>query len=60
MHWIEGGETDVGNLVLLCRRHHRLVHEGGWQLIKTDDGELVTVAPVTRFGLQPAQDPPDG
>ena len=51
VHWIEGGETDVGNLVLLCRRHHRLVHEGGWQLIKRDDGELVTIAPTVRFGL---------
>ena len=49
--WIEVGETDLGNLVLLCRRHHRLVHEGGWQLIKTDDGELLSVAPTTTFGL---------
>jgi hypothetical protein len=31
-HWARGGETAVANLVLLCRRHHRLVHEGGFSV----------------------------
>jgi Domain of unknown function (DUF222)/HNH endonuclease len=28
VHWAHGGETDKHNLILLCRHHHRLVHEG--------------------------------
>jgi hypothetical protein len=51
VHWINGGPTDLENLVLLCRRHHRMVHEGEWQLIKTDEGELVPIAPTVMFGL---------
>jgi hypothetical protein len=31
-HWSHGGRTILGNLVLLCRRHHRLVHEGGYRV----------------------------
>ena len=57
VHWISGGETNLGNLVLLCRRHHRMVHEGGWQLIKTEDGEITTVAPTITFGLPRGPDP---
>ena len=30
-HWAQGGPTDLGNLVLLCHAHHRLLHEGGWR-----------------------------
>jgi hypothetical protein len=33
-HWSRGGPSDLPNLVLLCHYHHRLVHEGGWQVIK--------------------------
>jgi 5-methylcytosine-specific restriction endonuclease McrA len=31
-HWVRGGETSLDNLVLLCRRHHRFVHEGGYSV----------------------------
>jgi hypothetical protein len=31
-HWARGGPTRIDNLLLLCRRHHRLVHEGGYQV----------------------------
>ena len=51
LSWIEGGPTDLDNLVLLCRRHHRMVHEGGWQLIKIGSDEVVTIAPTVTFGL---------
>ena len=27
-HWADGGETGLGNLVLLCRPHHRAIHRG--------------------------------
>jgi len=31
-HWADGGETSLGNLLLLCSHHHRLVHEEGWKI----------------------------
>jgi hypothetical protein len=37
-HWSRGGETNLENLVLLCRRHHRLVHEHGYTLQTAADG----------------------
>jgi hypothetical protein len=44
-HWIHGGPTVLWNLVLLCGRHHRLVHEGGWKLEGDVRVELVAVPP---------------
>jgi hypothetical protein len=33
-HWTTGGSTNRDNLILLCTRHHRLVHEGGYTVDK--------------------------
>ncbi|HEY1420842.1 MAG TPA: DUF222 domain-containing protein [Candidatus Dormibacteraeota bacterium] len=51
VHWVHGGSTDLGNLVLLCHRHHWMVHEGGWQLVKSEAGPMLTIPPTTDFGL---------
>ena len=32
VHWADGGPTSLDNLVLLCRHHHRTLHQGLWQL----------------------------
>jgi hypothetical protein len=39
-HWADGGETSLDNLVMLCRHHHHLVHEGGFDCEKSIDGEI--------------------
>ena len=39
-HWAQGGPTTLSNLAVLCRRHHRAVHEEGYQLDRQPDGEL--------------------
>jgi hypothetical protein len=36
-HWIDGGTTDLVNLVLLCRHHHRTVHHNGWDIVVGED-----------------------
>jgi Domain of unknown function (DUF222)/HNH endonuclease len=45
IHWLDGGPTDLANLALLCRSHHRAVHEGGWQLARGPDGRLTATPP---------------
>ena len=44
--WKDGGRTDLGKLVPLCYHHHRLVHEGGWQVVKA--GERLEFIPPDR------------
>jgi len=50
VHWIHGGSTDLPNLALLCYRHHWMVHEGGWQLVRQDGGRMCTIPPTVTFG----------
>jgi hypothetical protein len=54
-HWADGGKTSLDNLILLCRKHHRLLHEGGCTLEYDPDGDVrfrnrhgVVIAPVPR------------
>ena len=38
-HWSDGGATRLDNLVLLCRRHHRTLHEEGFSVTLSHDGD---------------------
>jgi hypothetical protein len=49
VHWGQGGTTDVANLVLLCYRHHWMIHEGGWQLVRDESGRMLAIAPTPIF-----------
>jgi hypothetical protein len=49
VHWTNGGPTDLSNLVLLCYRHHWMVHEGEWQIVRADDGRMLAIPPITPF-----------
>jgi hypothetical protein len=56
VHWIHGGTSDLDNLILLCHRHHWMVHEGGWQIVRGANGQIFTIPPVVTFGA-PAHGP---
>jgi hypothetical protein len=57
-NWADGGKTSQDNPVLLCRNHHRLVHEGGFGVqtgedntisFTAPDGQIIPAGSETRF-----------
>ena len=57
-HWLHGGPTDLANLALLCRAHHRAVHEGGWQLTTRSRWPADRHATVSATSQRPATSQP--
>lgn len=54
-HWADGGPTRLDNLTLLCRRHHRGVHEGRFTIVQGHDGTPVFYrSDGTRVEIAPA------
>jgi hypothetical protein len=60
VHWQDGGETTLENCLLLCRLHHRAVHEGGvtvcldvnaQAVFFTPKGKALAAAPPRRLSL---------
>jgi hypothetical protein len=47
-HWAHGGETNQENLITLCGRHHRAVHELGWKMEGNADGLMTFTSPTGR------------
>jgi hypothetical protein len=45
IYWSHGGATDLDNLVLLCSRHHTLVHQLGFSLVLKPDRKLTVTTP---------------
>ncbi len=48
-HWADGGDTAVENLLLLCRHHHRRVHEDGWRVELEPNGDVSFYRPDGRL-----------
>jgi hypothetical protein len=59
-HWAAGGPTTLSNLALLCRRHHRAVHEEGYRVERLPDGALRFRRPTGLvIDVPPSHDLPD-
>jgi hypothetical protein len=58
VHWADGGETSLKNTTLLCRAHHRRVHEGGWRVYSDKDGRQVVFFTPRGKALAAAPPPP--
>lgn len=66
VHWTDGGETELDNLISLCGFHHSRLHEGGFGIeivegaaVWTDpDGMPLTIEPLVGDLAQLAADHP--
>jgi hypothetical protein len=47
--WSQGGASDLDNALLLCRHHHRLVHEGGWRIVGPNGSHSVSATDPVVF-----------
>lgn len=63
VHWTKGGgETSLTNLLLLCKRHHRMVHEGGYTMSRARNGTWTFTRPngsVVEVPERPPSSPED-
>ncbi|MFN2526896.1 MAG: HNH endonuclease signature motif containing protein [Actinomycetota bacterium] len=46
IHWVKDGKTEPANLMLVCRFHHRLLHEGRFSVERMPNGELIYRRPT--------------
>jgi hypothetical protein len=53
--WDAGGKTNLENLGLLCRRHHRMKTHGRWGLVSHEDGSCEWTSPVGKTYFVPAR-----
>ncbi len=57
-HWADGGEPSLRNTLLLCRRHHRAVHEGRVKVSLNSDGTVLFFTPKGKMLVDaPPQSP---
>ncbi|WP_274535270.1 HNH endonuclease signature motif containing protein [Pseudofrankia asymbiotica] len=47
VHWLSGGETNVGNTMLLCPYHHRVIHRDEWKVLMGVDGHPYFIPPYS-------------
>jgi len=60
-HWINGGRTDLGNLISLCPYHHKLVHDRGYHIAASPPGGFAFYRPDgAPLPASPALPPPEG
>jgi hypothetical protein len=59
-HWADGGETSLDNTLLLCRHHHRLVHEETFQVKRLASGDVEFRRPDGRLLPAAPMPPPNG